>query len=153
MLFAYCRKVTLFLYVRVIETEQEHLKTETTLWNQREVTKGSWNTPKSSWVIFVFSKQILGCLIWHSPSMSKVLLLHFHFKVYVRKRGQLCNAVLNFFVCFWEKGKAQTKVINHINRAIMTKHKIPPYLTSQHMEFLNLVLLKEEHNLILSFYS
>ena len=103
MLFAYCRKVTLFLYVRVIETEQEHLKTETTLWNQREVTKESWNTPKSSWVIFVFSKQILGCLIWHSPSMSKVLLLHFHFKVYVRKRGQLCNAVLNFFLFVFEK--------------------------------------------------
>lgn len=94
MLFAYCRKVTLFLYVRVIETEQEHLKTETTLWNQREVTKDSWNTPKSSWVIFVFSKQILGCLIWHSPSMSKVLLLHFHFKVYVRKEA-------NFAMLFW----------------------------------------------------
>lgn len=109
MLFAYCRKVTLFLYVRVIETEQEHLKTETTLWNQREVTKDSWNTPKSSWVIFVFSKQILGCLIWHSPSMSKVLLLHFHFKVYVRKRGQLCNAVLNFFVCFWEKERLKLR--------------------------------------------
>ena len=95
MLFAYCRKVTLFLYVRVIETEQEHLKTETTLWNQREVTKDSWNTPKSSWVIFVFSKQILGCLIWHSPSMSKVLLLHFHFKVYVRKKEA------NFAMLFW----------------------------------------------------
>lgn len=109
MLFAYCRKVTLSLYVRVIETEQEHLKIETTLWNQREVTKDSWNTPKSSWVIFVFSKQILGCLIWHSPSMSKVLLLHFHFKVYVRKRGQLCNAVLNFFVCFWEKERLKLR--------------------------------------------
>ena len=69
------------------------------------------------------------------------------------KEANFAMLFLIFFVCFWEKGKAQTKVINHINLAIMTKHKIPPYLTSQHMEFLNLVLLKEEHNLILSFYS
>lgn len=94
MLFAYCRKVTLFLYVRVIETEQEHLKTETTLWNQREVTKDSWNTPKSSWVIFVFSKQILGCLIWHSPSLSKVLLLHFISRCMSEKEA-------NFAMLFW----------------------------------------------------